>query len=86
MRVSKKERKENARKFYNMFMNSNCNKVAIVVQRTESKTNPNINRCQFWAVPSTLAFMENPVIIAESKSDGVMGAAKNTRPHLPVSA
>ena len=66
MRISKKERKENARKFYNMFMNSNCNKEAIVVQRTESKTNPNINRCQFWTVPSTLAFMENPVIIAES--------------------
>ena len=42
MRVSKKERKENARNFYNMFMNSNCNKVAIVVQRPESKTNPNI--------------------------------------------
>ena len=73
MRISKKERKENARKFYNMFMNSNCNKAAIVVQRTESKTNPNINRCQFLAVPSTLAFMENPVIIAESNVLGIEG-------------
>ena len=49
MRVSKKERKENARNFYNMFMNSNCNKAAIVVQRTESKTNPNINS---WKDPA----------------------------------
>lgn len=73
MRISKKERKENAKRFYNMFMNSNCNKVAIVVERTESKTNPNINRCQFLAVPSTLAFMEKPVIIAESSIFGIEG-------------
>lgn len=66
MRISKKERKENAIRFYNMFMNSNCNKATIVVKRMESKRNPNINRCQFLAVPSTLAFMEKPVIIAES--------------------
>lgn len=26
MRTTKKERKENAKKFYNMFMNSSCNK------------------------------------------------------------
>ncbi len=73
MRVSKKERKENAKRFYSMFMNSNCNKVAIVVQRTESRTNPNINRCQFLVVPSTLAFMEKPVIIAESNVLGIEG-------------
>ncbi len=65
MRTSKKERKENALKFYNMFMNSSCNKAAIVVKRTNS-SNPNINRCQFLTVPSTLAYMENPVVIAES--------------------
>ncbi len=65
MRTSKKERKENALKFYNMFINSNCNKAAIVVKRINS-SNPNINRCQFLAVPSTLAYMENPVVIAES--------------------
>ena len=35
-RTTKKERKENANRFYNMFMNSNCNQVAIVVERTES--------------------------------------------------
>lgn len=65
MRTTKKERRENARRFYNMFMNSNCNKAAIVVNRMES-SNPNINRCQFIAVPSTLAFMKAPVVIAES--------------------
>lgn len=71
MRTSKKERRENAVRFYNMFMNSNCNKAAIVAKRTESKTNPNINRCQFLAVPS--AFMEKPVIIAESSILGIEG-------------
>lgn len=73
MRISKKERKENSIRFYNMFMNSNCNKAAIVVERMESKTNPNINRCQFLAVPSTLAYMEKPVIIAESSTFGIEG-------------
>ena len=66
-KTTKKERKENANRFYNMFMNSNCNQAAIVVERTES-SNPNINRCRFIAVPSTLAFMENPIVIAESVS------------------
>lgn len=65
MRISKKERKENAVRFYNMFMNSNCNKTAIVVKRTNS-SNPNISKCQFLTVLSTLAYMENPVVIAES--------------------
>jgi len=65
MRISKKERKENALRFYNMFMNSSCNKAAIVVKRTNN-INQNISRCQFLAVPSTLAYMENPVVIAES--------------------
>ena len=73
MRISKKERKENARRFYDMFMNSNCTKAAIVVERTENKTNPNINRCRFLAVSSTLAFMEKPVIIAESNVLGIEG-------------
>lgn len=70
-RTTKKERKENANRFYNMFMNSNCNQAAIVVERTES-SNSNINRCRFIAVPSTLAFMENPIVIAESVS-GITG-------------
>ena len=39
MRTSQKERKENARRFYNMFINCNCKKAAVVVERPES-TNP----------------------------------------------
>lgn len=34
---------------------------------------PNINRCQFFAVLFTLAFMENPIIIAESNISGIEG-------------
>ncbi|HAU87859.1 MAG TPA: hypothetical protein DCW90_20955 [Lachnospiraceae bacterium] len=70
-RTTKKERKENANRFYNMFMNSNCNQAAIVVERVES-SNPNINRCKFIAVSSTLAFMESSIVIAESVS-GITG-------------
>lgn len=65
MRTTKKERKENAKNFYNTFMNSNYNQAAIVVERTNS-SNPNICSCRFLAVCSTLAFMEAPLIIAES--------------------
>lgn len=65
MRITKKERKENARKFYNTFMNSNCNQAAIVVEEPNS-SNPSICRCRFLAVRSAFAFMEGPLVIAES--------------------
>lgn len=65
MRITKNERKENARKFYNTFMNSNCNQAAIVVEEPNS-SNPSICRCRFLAVRSTFAFMEGPLVIAES--------------------
>ena len=65
MRISKKQRKENALNFYNAFINGHCDRAAIVVNRTNSN-NPNINRCQFLVVPSSLAYMQNPVVIAES--------------------
>lgn len=70
-RTTKKERKENANRFYNTFMNSSCNKAAIVVERVDS-SNPNISRCKFLAVPSTIAFMKDPIVIAESVS-GITG-------------
>lgn len=66
MRTNKKERKENANKFYNSFINGNCKNAAIVVKRFDSSSNPNINRYQFLAVASPLAFMEKPLVIAES--------------------
>ena len=64
-RTTKKERKENANRFYNMFMNSNCNQAAIVVERIEN-CDSNINGCRLITVPSILAYMENPIVIAES--------------------
>lgn len=54
-------------------MQSNCTKAAIVVERVESKTNPNINRHRFLTVPSTLDFMEKPIVIAESNVLGIEG-------------
>lgn len=66
MRTTKKNRKENAVRFYNMFMNGNCNQAAIVVERLKSNIS-NINKCRFLTVPSTLAFMEEPLVIAESE-------------------
>ncbi len=63
MRTTKKEREKNAREFYQMFMNGNYCQAAIVVNRIKRST---INRCQFLTVKSSLAYMENPVMIAES--------------------
>jgi len=74
MRIAKSERRNNALKFYNVFMHSNCNKAAIVVNKVKSN-NPNINRCQFLTVPSSLAYMEEPVVIAESTM-GIDGCFK----------
>ena len=72
MRVSKEERKNNARQFYQIFMNGYCNKAAIVVQRNESITNPNVNRVQFLAVLSSLSYGK-PVVIAESATCWIEG-------------
>lgn len=80
MRTSKKERKKNALNFYRTFMNSNCNKAAIVVWRVPS-SNPNRNICRFMAVPSTLAYMEKPVVIAESAS-GIAGCFTEFLQHV----
>lgn len=65
MRTAKNERNKNAKRFYQTLMKGNCKQAAIVIHRPES-TNPNIHRCQFWAVVTPLAFMEKPVVIAES--------------------
>lgn len=64
MRITKKERKKNANQFYNMFMNGSCDEAAIVAQKCVS-TNPNINKVQFMAVPSSVIY-GTPVVIAES--------------------
>ena len=64
MRITKEERKKNANQFYNMFMNGSCGEAAIVAQKCVS-TNPNINKIQFMAVPSSVSY-GTPVVIAES--------------------
>lgn len=38
--MKKAEREQNARKFYNAFMNGNSKYSVVVVKRTKSKTNP----------------------------------------------
>ena len=63
--MTKKERKENALRFYNSLRNSSSKKVAIVIERKES-ANPNINRCRFYAVPPTTWLGNGPILIADS--------------------
>lgn len=72
MRTNKKERRQNARQFYSVFMNGCSTKAAIVVKRNDSTSNPYVNRVQFLAVPSGLAY-GNPVVIAESSVLGIEG-------------
>lgn len=64
MRTTKAERKDNAISFYRNFMHGNYNKIAVVVERTES-SNPCISRCRFIARVTPLA-MVAPLVIAES--------------------
>lgn len=69
MRISARERKENARQWYQRFINGYDTKIAIVVKRNESTTNPNINRTQFFSCNN----YGTPIIIAESSTDGIVG-------------
>lgn len=66
-RTTKEERKNNARYLYNMLMK--CGRVAVVVEKQESKTNPHINRCRLKAV---ISMDSKPCVIAES-TDGLTG-------------
>jgi hypothetical protein len=68
-RTSKKERKENAVSFWNTF--SQNGRAAIVVERMDPTTTPNINRTRFLSVATSLK--GRPVVIAESPSEGVAG-------------
>ena len=64
-KVSKKERKENAKEFYYLLQKGNCDKVAIVVRKIDS-SNVNYCRCQFLSVISNVAWGDAKVI-ADSK-------------------
>ena len=64
--TTKKERKENARNFYQLFKNYKENRACIVVNRNSS------GRTQFLVVPGCLN-TGNPVVVAEDASLGVEG-------------
>lgn len=69
MRTPINERQKNTKQFYSNLMNGYDGRVALVVQRNESKTNPNINRCQFLTKLSTFS---DPVVVVDSV-DGIRG-------------
>ena len=70
-RTTKQERKQNARLFWQYLTNGYCkNRVAVVIESQDSKTNPNIHRVQFKT--SRVNGPAHNVIIAES-IDGVTG-------------
>lgn len=69
MRVSKSERQKNAKQFYSNLIIGYEGRVALVIKRSESTTNPNINRCQFLAATS---ISTTPNVIADSV-DGIRG-------------
>lgn len=70
MRVTKEERKSNAKKWYGTFMGSNCPNQAVIIERNGSTTNPYVNRTQFKVVIGT---GNDPIVIAESSTHGVEG-------------
>lgn len=72
MRTSKEQREANAKHWHQIFMHGVSSKSAIVVQRMQSKSNPNMNRCRFLAVPTAIGFAD-PVVIAESATHGIDG-------------
>lgn len=63
-RTMKKERQENARKIYNALLQSYHNRIAVIVNRTDS-SNSNVSKCQFLAV-NPLSESNEPVVFAES--------------------
>lgn len=69
-RTNAKQRKKNAISFYQYLVTGNEQKAAIVIERTDSKTNPNINRCRF--ITHRINSPASDVVIAESV-DGIAG-------------
>lgn len=65
-RTTKRERQDNARKFYQLFHAHENNRQCIVVNRNDN------GRIQFLAVPGMLNWA-NPVVIAENKALGIEG-------------
>lgn len=76
-RTTKKERKQNAICFYENFKKYSPNKVAVVVKRNPSTTNPYVRRTQFLTLPVCNGKSQypncEPVVIAESSTHGLEG-------------
>ena len=68
-RVSKEDRKKNARTWYHGPFQNNPRAV-LIVDRHDSTTNPNVNRVQLITAIS----QGTPSVIAESATEGVYGA------------
>ena len=69
-RTTKKERENNARHFYALLQNRRV--AAVVIERNESTTNPYVKRCRLLTAVGSQNGGE-PMVIAESPSDGVTG-------------
>ncbi len=69
-RTTRAKRKQYAREFYQLLCGGGVQKAAIVIQRQDSKTNPNIHRCQF--ITAHVNGPSSNVVIAESV-DGITG-------------
>ena len=63
-RTTRSERKENAVRFYNGL--KEFKKVSLIVERTESKANPNIQPCRFVSVCSDTGYGVPRVIAASN--------------------
>lgn len=68
-RTSIKDRRTNARQWYQRFVNGYDTKNAIVIKRSKSTVNPNINRTQFYSCNT----YGTPIVIAESETFGIEG-------------
>lgn len=69
-RTTKAERKKNASMFRQYLNIGSLQKAAVIIERQVSKSNPNINRCQF--ITAKVNGPAREVVIAESV-DGVAG-------------
>ena len=69
-RTTKKERQANAKRLYHNLMSCVNTRQAIVIKRTGSSSNPNLNPCQFVA---KLSKRESELVIAQDSALGMEG-------------
>ena len=69
-RTTKKERQTNAKRMYQLLMNGSNSRQAVVIKRSESSSNPNLNPCQLVV---KLSKMESEMVIAQDSALGLEG-------------